>query len=375
MKKGTFFLLCLEGAILSFSVAASSALVPSIAKDFSVSEFFAARIIWLYFLPYGIAALLYGPLVRTFNAKKIELICLFSFSLSNLAAGLSRSINLLFIFRFFMGLFGASVIPLGLILISRHVEEKMRGRSVGFFFGFTFIGSLAGLFLSGIITWRYIYLIPGLSGLLLWVALYFYLPDFKEEAAALRFNYLSCFKNKTFFSIFTYIFLISFFYHGIQQWLGVYFSKSYQLNQFLISSLIILTGLSGILGEFFGGVLADKFGRVKTVNLGISLMIISAFALIFKLPLWVLGAIMFIWGLGWTFNHAGVSTLLTSLPEGCLNEAASLNSSLRFVSGGIGAHLSGLLMQRSFNLGFTALGAGLLVLLITGGLNGYQLKR
>lgn len=364
MKKTTFVILCLEGALLSFNVAAVAALVPSIARDFALSQFAAGKIIWLYMLPYGLAALIYGPLVRSFDAKRIELICLFFFSLANLTAGLSRNISMLFTARFFMGLFGASVIPLGLILIAQHVRAENRGRFVGVFFSSTFVASLLGLSLSGFIHWRLIFLIPAALGFVLWIYVYFYLPSFKEDKTGFKINYLSAFRNKTVVCVFTYIFFISMIYHGIQQWLAVYFSSNFKLSQFLISALITLTSLSGVFGEAIGGWLSDFFGRIKTVNLGIFAMIISAFLLIFKMPFVVLAIIMFVWGLGWAFNHAGVSTMLTGLPGEFLNEAASLNSSVRFVSGGIGAALGGVIMQKSFSAGFAVFGLSLVLLLI-----------
>jgi predicted MFS family arabinose efflux permease len=92
-------------------------------------------------------------------------------------------------------------------------------------------------------------------------------------------------------------------------------------------------------------------------------MIISAVLLIFKVPVFVLALIMIIWGLGWTFNHAGISTMLTDLPKKFLHEAASLNSSMRFISGGIGMVLCGFVMKESFKLGFLIFGAGLISLL------------
>lgn len=363
MRRTTFFILCLEGAILTFNVAAASALIPSISAEFQVPQFFAAKIIWLYMLPYGIAALFYGPLVRAFDAKRVELICMFLFSLSNLLAGFSRNIQTLFLARFFMGVFGASVIPLALILISRQVDSASRGKKVGLFFSVTFVASLLGLLLSGIIPWRYIFLIPAILGFILCIHIHFYLPELKGEISAIRSNYLNALKNKSIICLFTYIILISLFYHAIQQWLGVYFSTRYGFNQWLISMLITLTSLSGIFGEALGGWSSDVVGRIKTVNSGIILMIISVFLLIFKIPLVLLALIMVIWGAGWTFNHAGISTMLTDLPEEFLNEAASLNSSVRFISGGIGAAASGFLLQKSFNLGFVLLGSCLLCLL------------
>lgn len=364
MKKLTFIILCLEGAVLSFNVAAAAALVPSIAQEFGVEQFLAGQIVWLYMLPYGMAALIYGPLVRVFDAKKIEIVCLVLFSLANMLAALSQNISALFLARFLMGVFGASVIPLVLILIAHYASEKERGKMVGAFFGATFIASLLGLFLSGVINWRLIFLIPGILGFLLTGLIYFYLPSFKQEGGAFKLNYFAALKSRRVLLIFTYIFLVSLLYHGAQQWLGVYFSKSLKLNQFAISMLITLTSLSGIFGEVIGGRLSDSLGRLKTMNLGLVFMILSVFILIFKLPIFILAITMIAWGLGWTFNHAGISTMLTDLPREFINEAASLNSSVRFISGGLGVAFSGLLMQKSFTSGYMFLGTCLLSLLI-----------
>jgi predicted MFS family arabinose efflux permease len=364
MKKLTFIILCLEGAILSFNVAACAALVPSIARDFGISQFVAGKVIWLYMLPYGVAALFYGPLVRMVDAKRVELICLLVFSLANLLAWVSPDIKSLFLARFIMGVFGASVIPLGLILIANSAQNQKRGKLVGSFFGSTFIASLLGLFLSGILHWRMVFFIPAILGFVLWLMMYFYLPNFKSQRTETKFNYMAALKDKRIISIFAYIFFISLLYHSIQQWLGVYFSTKFALGQFLISALITLTSLSGIFGEVIGGWLSDAVGRIKTVNLGTVLMIISVLLFSFKSPIAILAILMVIWGLGWTFNHAGISTVLTDLPKDFLPEAASLNSSVRFISGGLGTALSGSIMQKSFTAGFVLAGLCLLGLFL-----------
>lgn len=364
MKKTTFAILCLEGAVLSFNVAACAALIPSIAADFALSQFVVGKIIWLYMLPYGLAALFYGPLVRLFDARKVELFCIFLFSLANLLAGVSQNIATLFAARFMMGFFGASVIPLGLIVIARRLEQAKRGRYIGLFFGSTFVASLVGLFLSGIINWRLIFIIPAACGFILLIFMYIYLPSFKEDVGNFRLGYLEAFRNKKVIKIFSYIFLISLIYHAVQQWLGVYFSTQLNLNQFFISMLITLTSLSGIFGEVWGGRLADSIGRFRVVNLGILLMLLCIFLLLIKMPLGLLALVMIIWGLGWTFNHVGLATMLTDLPAELLNEAASLNSGVRFISGGLGVSLGGLIMQKSFILGFLVFGSGLLILLL-----------
>jgi len=360
----TFIILCLEGAVLSFNVAASAALVPSIASSFALSQFEVGKIIWLYMLPYGLAALLYGPLVRLWDARKVELFCIFLFSLANLLAAGACNIRILFLARFMMGLFGASVIPLGLIVIGKRLAPEKRGRYIGLFFGSTFIASLLGLFLSGIIHWRMIFLIPALGGFMLWIFMCVYLPSFKEDVGNFRLGYGAAFKNKKVVLIFGYIFLMSLIYHAVQQWLGVYFSTQLNLTQFTISMLITLTSLAGIFGEVWGGRLADSLGRLKVVNLGIASMIVCVFLLLLRMPVGLLAVVMIIWGLGWTFNHVGLSTMLADLPAELLNEAASLNSGVRFIAGGLGVGLGGLIMQKSFVSGFLVFGSGLLILLM-----------
>jgi DHA1 family purine base/nucleoside efflux pump-like MFS transporter len=352
IKKPTFLILVSAGFVLSFNVAAASALIPAVASEFRIDEFFAGRIVWLYMLAYGSSALLYGPLARSLDSKKILFPCIAVFSLANLAAALAPNIELLFAARILSGISGAVIIPLALILIAKTFASKERGKRVGAFFSSTFISSLLGLFLSGILFWRWIFLLPALAGALVCWGVWRYFPSIPYEKARIRFDYFKVLGDKTVFRLFIYIFAVSFLYHGVRQWLGVYFFQAYAFNQFLISTLLTTISLSGVFGEAFGGRLSDRLGRVKIVNTGAVLMFAALILLLFKNVLFFLFAIMFIWGLGWTFNHAGISTFLTDLPHKHLYESASLNSSVRFLSGGLGAAFGGVLARWDFNLEF-----------------------
>ena len=364
MRKTTFALLCLQGALLSFNVAATAALIPSVAREFGAAHFVTGRIVWLYMLAYGSAALVYGPLVRVVSVRRIQLVCFALFVLGNCLAGFAPRLDMLCVARFAMGLFGASVIPIGLIMIGAHARERERGKRVGTFFGITFIASLGGLFLSGVVYWRLIYLIPALLGAVLWIHMYWYLPAYRHRADGRIVNYAQALRNKRVLTLFGYIFCVSFLYHSVQQWLAVFYAAELNLKQYTISMLITLTSASGIFGELAGGVSADKLGRRRTINAGLTFMIIALLLLAARLPVALNCAVMVIWGLGWTFNHSGLSTLLTDLPKSFLNEAASLNSSVRFLAGGAGAAAGGFLMKRSFNTGLGVAGVCLFTLLL-----------
>jgi DHA1 family multidrug resistance protein-like MFS transporter len=345
-------------------VAAVSAIIPSVAQTFKTNEFFVGKIVWLYMLPYGLAALIYGPLARNVESKKILFSCIALFSVANLITGLAPNLFILFAARVFAGISGAAIVPLSLILIAQSSTFKQRGRRVGGFFSLTFTSSLLGLFLSGLIFWRWIFLLPAIGAVLVCTGIYFCFPQLNTANEKIRFQYLQVLKDRQVFRLFVYIFFISFIYHGIRQWLGVYYSQIYGLEQFFISMLLTTISLSGIFGESLGGIFADRFGRLKIINIGIGLMLASVIMLLFKHVLASLFIIMFVWGLGWTFNHSGVSTFLTDLPRRHLYESASLNSTVRFLSGGLGASLGGVLAQKSFSLEFIIFIFCLLILLV-----------
>lgn len=351
--------------MLSFNVAAASALIPSVARTFGTDPFLAGKIIWLYMLPYGVAALLYGPLARSVNCKRILLYCSGALALANALAAFAPNIQFLFAARILAGISGAAIIPISLILIARTSTFEERGRKVGGFFSFIFISSLSGLFLSGLFFWRWIFFLPAVGAGLVCYAIYRHFPriPFRVEKK-IKFNYLQALSKKHIWRLFVYIFLISFFYHGVRQWLGVYFSRIYGFEQFIISMLLTTISLSGVFGESLGGTLSDEFGRTKIINLGASFMLFALILLLLKANLFFLFVIMFIWGIGWTFNHAAISTSLTDLPRNYLYESASLNSSVRFLSGGLGAVCGGMLAKISFNLEFTIFAFSLLALLL-----------
>ena len=358
MSKANLFSLYSRGAVLSFNAAATSALIPSIALSLGKDPLEVGKMIWLYMIPYGVFALLYVPLSSAVNIKTIAVISFLLFSLSNLLLGLSHSLSQVFIFRVLAGVFGASVVPIAFFTVGVGADSKKRGKTLGIFFSLTFASSLCGLFLSGLINWRYIYIIPGVLGVILsgYECFFFSLGSKAYGHSRLSFNYLNALRNRKVYSIFMYIFIISIFYHSIRQWLGVYFYKTFSLGQFLISSLLLVMSLAGILGEFSGGFLSDREGRTKVVNLGIVFMVVSlalialgghmASKIIHKQMIAVYFIpILAVFGTGWTFNHIGLSAMIADLPDSLLSYASGLNSSVRSLAGGIGALLGGVIIK------------------------------
>lgn len=361
-KKVTYYIFCLIGIIIAFNVAAISAIVPSVSRDLALPPFVTGKIIWAYMIPYGVCALFYGPLSRRFNIRNILIVCLSLFCIFSFLSGLAKTFGSLFIYRFIVGIFASAMTPLTLLYISHSFDLGNRGKAVGKFFSITFMSSLAGLFLSGMINWRFIFFIPAIIGALTVILILGIFPKITIEIECSKSKYISALKTEKILRLFSYIFSISFLYHLACQWMGVYFNNKYYLSQFAISALLTLVSFAGIFGEFFGGIFADKKGRVFTLAMGALLMSVSLLLLPLCGKILFLAIIMFVWGLGWTINHSGLSTYLTDLPKPYLQEATSLNSSVRFLAGGIGTAVGGIVMQRSFSMTFVVVGVILLII-------------
>ncbi len=353
-------MLCLQGIVISFNISSVAALIPAISSALHLPDFLVAEIIPYYMIPYGLGALLYAPLVKKVKPRTIMLFSFALYSVFSVVCGATTSLQQLAWARALTGIAAASVIPLALIIIAGLFEKEIRGRMVGMFFSATFISSLAGAFLSGIIDWRWLFYFPAIFGLVTAFSIFFWFPDDIQKQQDCKVNYLNLLCRKEIFKVFLFIFLVSMIYHAIFNWLGVYLDKVYNLEQFKISMFIAAIGLSGVFGQIMGGFISDKKGRLKACSWGLMILAATVMLLFGRYPLWVLSLIFVVFGIGWTVNHNSLATILTDFSDEYRPAVASLNSSVRFISGGLGVSLGGIFFQLGF--GFTFLVFGFLLL-------------
>lgn len=363
-KRTIFYLLCLEGILISFNVSAIAAVIPSISRSLFIPESQASQIIPFYMIPYGLGALLYASLLKIFRPKTIMLVSLFLFTLFCLFCGSAYYLKVILFSRVFMGLAAAAIIPLALVIIGQAFAREVRGRMVGWFFSSTFIASIGGVFLSGVLPWRWLFFIPAFMGLVTTGLVFFFFPDELPKLSGLKTNYFQFIFNREIAGVFAFIFLVSLIYHAAYNWLGVYLERIYRLDQLGISLSLTLIGLSGACGQVLGGVMADKKGRQASAYFGLIVLGVSMMLLAAKLPGGILALVFILFGVGWTVNHNALATFLTDFPDKYRAEVSSLNSAVRFISGGMGVALSGLFIEKNFANSYLAFGIILIILSI-----------
>lgn len=348
--------LCLGCFITSFNVADIAASVPAISQDLHLPKLQVARIIPFYLLPYGVGALFYAPLTRFISFRWVYIILLVLYGVSCLICGVSGNLEVMLAGRVMMGLSAAGSIPLGLMIIGESFDQKIRGRLVGIFFSHAFIASIIGLIIGGIFNWRLIFFIPAGLSLLLALGILIYKSECLQRKHVGNINYFKTLQSRKVFVVFLFIFAISFLYHGVHKWYGVYLSDVYKFDQLTINFFVILTVLTGMAGQLIGGVLSDKKGRRYTTKLGIAGLSLSVMLLFGIYSKFFLGVILMSIALFWTIGHNGISTFITDFTDEDRPAIASLNSSVRFISGGLGFMVSKHFVEYSFGWTFFSYG-------------------
>lgn len=362
-KKIVFLLICLGNITISFNLAAITAAIPVISADLGLLDFLVAKIIPYYLMPYGIAALIYAPLTRFFSYRLVLAVAMILYAMACYFCALVKDLNLLFLGRAVMGIAAAGAIPVGLMVIGEFYEKNIRGRLVGIFFGCTFVASLAGVILGGFADWRWLFIIPAFLGVFLAALLFSYPSVLLQKKHLGHINYLQSLRNPRILRVFLFIFVISFLYHGVHMWYGVYLSRIYHLDKLAISGFFVMTLMGGFIGQLLGGVISDLKGREVACTSGVVGLGLSTIFLFPTYPLFILAFVLLSISMCWTIGHNGLSTILTDFPDEDRPIIASLNSSVRFFSGGLGFQVSSLFVEQSFKLTF--LGIGILILLLT----------
>ncbi|MCK5082008.1 MAG: MFS transporter, partial [Candidatus Omnitrophica bacterium] len=319
-----------------------------------------------YLMPYGVGALIYAPLTRFVTYRVVMVSTMVLFAATCFVCGSAQSLGYILGARVLMGITASSAIPLGLMIIGELFEKNIRGRLVGGFFSCAFIASLAGIALSGVVNWRWLFYAPAILAVILAFGFMVFGLGHLSRVHVGHVNYLRALRNIKIRNVFIFIFMISFLYHGVHKWYGIYLSRFYQFTQFQISIYFILSALGGIFGQLIGGVLSDKKGRMVSCRVGILGLSLGVMLLVGTYPSILLGLIFMLISTCWTIGHNGLSTVLTDFPDNDRPMIASLNSSVRFISGGLGFCVSAFFVEKNFGLTFFVI--GVLMLLLSFGL-------
>ena len=137
--------------------------LPTMARYFNTSLSDISRVIFIYVLASASTLLLFGKLADRTGLRKFFLWGYFLFTSGSLLCGVSDTVDLLTIARFVQGIGSSMLAATSLAIISRHIPREKSGRAFGIYtsasaLGIT-LGAPLGGFITGYISWHWIFLI------------------------------------------------------------------------------------------------------------------------------------------------------------------------------------------------------------------------
>ncbi|WP_291510560.1 MDR family MFS transporter [Acidithiobacillus sp.] len=135
-----------------------------------------------YMLAMVIVTPLTGLLVEHFGQRRLILASVAGFLLCSALSGQSHSLPEIVLWRFFQGVFGASLVPVGQAILVESYPRSQRGIAMATLGMGTMLGPILGPVLGGYLTedlsWRWCFYVNLPIGVIALILLFFYAPDF-----------------------------------------------------------------------------------------------------------------------------------------------------------------------------------------------------
>lgn len=182
LTKTTLWLMTIGAGLVVANNYYNQPLLGKIARELNISEAMVNNVAMITQIGYATGLFLLVPLGDMFRKRKIIIIDFALIIVSLLAFAFSQNITTMLIASFFIGL--SSVVPQMFVPLAAQLSDpKEKGKNVGMVMTGLLIGILASRIFSGVLGeylgWREVYYIAAGIIFILWILVYFLLPDIK----------------------------------------------------------------------------------------------------------------------------------------------------------------------------------------------------
>ncbi len=322
-------------------------LLPDIAKDLAITIPQAGYLISAYALGVVIGAPLLVSIAGKYPPKKILIVLMILFTVFNAFSAFAPTFNTLFVARLLSGLPHGAFFGVGSVVASRIAEKGKAAQAVSLMFaGLTIaniIGVPLGTFIGHHFSWRFSFAIVVFVGLITLWSLKALLPalpasenrDLKKE--------LGFFKKQDAWII---IFMISIGTGGLFTWYSYISPLMTTVAGFSANSvtyILMLAGMGMMVGNFFGGYLADRFSPAKASATLLLVMVLTLIIVHYVSFNPILALVMtFITGAVSFALAAPIQMLMINTAKGSEMIAASVSQASFNIGNALGAFFGGL---------------------------------
>lgn len=182
LSKTTLWLMTIGAGVVVANNYYNQPLLGKISRELSISEAAVNNVAMITQIGYAAGLFLLVPLGDMFRKRKIIIMDFVLIIISLLAFAFSQNITTMLIASFFIGL--SSVVPQMFVPLAAQLSDpKEKGKNVGMVMTGLLIGILGSRIFSGVLGeylgWREVYYIAAGTIFVLWILVFFLLPDVK----------------------------------------------------------------------------------------------------------------------------------------------------------------------------------------------------
>ncbi|HDU6291704.1 TPA: MFS transporter [Klebsiella aerogenes] len=349
--------------VSSFSIVTSElapvGMLSALANDLHQSQAGAGLAVTAYGWVAALAALLAGAIPARISRKALLIVLMLILAFSCLAATQSHTMQTFMTARMTGALaHGAFWALIGTVAVQLVPVDKL-GLATSVIFAGVSAASVLGVplssFIADMVGWRQAFSAISLLSLATAVALLWTLPTLAAPQPLRLKVYVGIVKNPLLLSLFGATGCIISAHFAAFTYLEPLLTQTRGISTSAISALLLMSGLSGLLGNLIAGKLIDRHIRVLIMTS----LLLSAGALGMlsirggsALPVWFVAVLLGVWGAGMAIVFVGLQTWLLRSAGEATQPASAIYVAIFNAAIGTGAFVGGLV---SAKLGLSSL--------------------
>ncbi|QGQ94069.1 MFS transporter [Paenibacillus psychroresistens] len=289
-RKFVVYIVAFAAFLGPFTQTIYTPVLPEVASQFHTTSFVVNLTISVFTFFLAIMQIVYGPLTDSKGRRKVILFGISLYVIASLGCFLSKSIELLLVFRALQAIGIAAGSVVGVTVISDLFDGKERGQAMGTFQMMVSLGPVLGPviggFLSGLFNFHSVFLVLAATGMLVLICNYTFLPETKPdngEAANFQLRgFVVILQNQIGSSIIYLGFIQYYVLYNFLVFLPNILSERYGLSAEQKGLVFLPMSLGIVVGSFFGGKIQARIDGKKVIVLTTFLNVSSVlFFLIF----------------------------------------------------------------------------------------------